>query len=197
MPFKQLLKINHKSFLVDSNSQKARFYRFLFEQLPKNDALAAIWKSKSLPKLKVFSWLLMIDRLNTRDLMQRKQWHLDTGPNCVLCQSGSLEDRDQLLFNVYLLSSVGTRWVFSGRLTDLCQRFLSARSSFVGPCFMEVVACCAWNIWKIRNDSIFKHVPVYFNRWKVGFQSDVMLHTYKIKTELVQPLVAWLADTFV
>ena len=115
-----------------------------------------------------------------------------------LNQSGSLEDRDHLFFEcvfaVQCWNKVGIQWETHRPMSE---RFLSTRCSFVGPCFMEVVPCCAWNIWKIRNDSIFKHVPVSFNRWKVGFQSDLMLHTYKIKTELVQPLVAWLADTFV
>jgi hypothetical protein len=48
-------------------------------------ALNAIWKSKSLPKIKVFLWLLMINRLNTRDLMLRNigMWGLDQ--NALIC----------------------------------------------------------------------------------------------------------------
>jgi hypothetical protein len=56
-----------------SNYASAKFYHFLFAQLPTNTALKALWKSKLLSKLKVFTWLLVHDRLNTRDLMNRKQ----------------------------------------------------------------------------------------------------------------------------
>jgi hypothetical protein len=74
------------------------FYKLMIAHLPKDIALNAIWKSKAFPKLKVFSWLLMMDRLNTRDLMIRKHWHLDSAPVCVICTEGTLEMRDHLFF---------------------------------------------------------------------------------------------------
>lgn len=68
---------DHRSFVWGDKYTLARFYKFMFEQMPRDAALNAIWKPKSLPKLKAFSWLLMHDRLNTRDLMLRKNWNLD------------------------------------------------------------------------------------------------------------------------
>jgi hypothetical protein len=35
-------------------------------------------------------------------------------------------------------------------------------------------------------------MPISFGRWKVGFQSDLLLHKYRVKTAAVQPLVDWL-----
>jgi hypothetical protein len=40
-------------------------------------------------------------------------------------------------------------------------------------------------------------MPVSFNRWKVGFQGDLLLHKHKVKSALVQPLVEWLLTIFV
>jgi hypothetical protein len=37
----------------------AIFYQFMFSAIPPDMALRAIWKSKYLPKLKVFVWLLL------------------------------------------------------------------------------------------------------------------------------------------
>jgi hypothetical protein len=34
------------------------------------------------------------------------------------------------------------------------ERILLAKSNFIGPCFFEIFACAAWNIWKVRNDLI-------------------------------------------
>jgi hypothetical protein len=72
---------------------------------------------------------------------------------------------------------------------DISDRVLMAKQSFVGPCFMEVFACVAWNIWKTRNDLIFQNHSVSFGRWRVRFRHDLMLHQFKVKAALVQPLI--------
>ena len=50
----------------------AKYYNFIFARAPQNKVLQSIWKSRCLPKLRVFVWLLLMDRLNTKDLMLRK-----------------------------------------------------------------------------------------------------------------------------
>jgi hypothetical protein len=77
------------------------------------------------------------------------------------------------------------------------ENYVTARSAFGGPCFMEVFACAMWNIWRVRNEFIFEHKPSFFGRWKVCFQGDLLLHKYKVKAALVQPLVEWLLSMFV
>jgi hypothetical protein len=182
-----------RTFIWGHKYTPSNFYRFLFQQLPKDAGLNEIWNSKALPKLKVFSWLLMIDRLNTKDLMLRKHWHIESGPECVLCQQVIMEDRDHLFFECFFAVQCWHRlnihWDMSQPISE---RLLSARANFTGPCFMEIVACAAWNIWKIRNDVIFRDIPASFARWKIGFQNDVMLHRYKVKSCKVQPLLDWL-----
>jgi hypothetical protein len=58
-----------------------------------------IWKSCALPKLKVFVWMLIMDCLNTKDIMLRKQWHVEGGPNRVLRSVHILETRHHLFFD--------------------------------------------------------------------------------------------------
>jgi hypothetical protein len=65
-------QFDERSFAWGAKYSPSKFYKFLFARLPQDAALNAIWKSKAMPKLKVFAWLLFQDRLNTRDLMQRK-----------------------------------------------------------------------------------------------------------------------------
>jgi hypothetical protein len=47
-----------------SQFMASRFYKFIFQRLPKDPAINSIWNSRALPKMKVFDWLLFMDRLN-------------------------------------------------------------------------------------------------------------------------------------
>jgi hypothetical protein len=62
---------------------------------------------------------------------------------------------------------------------------------------MEIMGCAAWNIWKVRNNVIFEGRSATIDRWKVRVQGDILLHRYKVKSALVQPLIDWLLETFV
>jgi hypothetical protein len=176
----------------------AKYYNFVFSHLPNNLALDAIWKSQALPKLRVFAWLLMHDRQNTKELMMRKNWALESGPSCVMCGDDMTESRDHLFFDCSFAlrcwSALGIHWDTSQPITE---RFIRAKQSFTGPCFMEVLVCSAWNIWKERNELIFQGQPISFGRWRVRFQSDLLLHRYRVKSAFVQPLVDWLLNIFV
>jgi hypothetical protein len=46
--------IDIKSFTLGTKYTPSKFYNFLFARLPRDEVLNAIWKSKALPKLKVF-----------------------------------------------------------------------------------------------------------------------------------------------
>jgi hypothetical protein len=117
--------VDRRMFVWGEKYTASKFYRFLFAQLPKNVALNAIWKSKALPKLKVFCWLLMMDRLNTRDLMLRKHWQLDTGPGCVLCTNTDIETREHLFSDVPLQGNAGSSWIYIGTSPNLLPKILS------------------------------------------------------------------------
>ena len=64
-----------------------------------NPILLWIWKSCCTMKIKVFAWMLIMDRLNTKDMVERRHWHIHDGVNCVLCPTHTREDRDHLFFN--------------------------------------------------------------------------------------------------
>jgi hypothetical protein len=186
---------DQRRFVWGDKYSPARYYRFLFEIVPKNEIMIDIWSSKTLPKIKVFLWLLMIDRLNTRDIMSRKNWITDSGTECSLCPTASLETSAHLFLECEFAKScwnvINIHWPSN---SSLAEGFWDAKRSFQGPCFVEVFACAAWNIWKSRNDFIFQAIPFSIDRWKVGFRSDLWLHHYRVKQALVQPLLDWLLD---
>lgn len=75
------------------------YYQLMFSCIQVCSLFGLIWKSKSLPKQKVFMWLLLLDHLSTRDMMDRLNWIVDSGVNCALCQNNPRETREHLFFN--------------------------------------------------------------------------------------------------
>jgi Fe-S cluster biosynthesis and repair protein YggX len=190
-------QFDQRTFVWGAKYTPSKFYKFLFARLPQDAALNAIWKSRAMPKLKVFTWLLFQDRLNTRDLMQRKHWFIDSGYNCVMCSQNMLETSQHLFFQCVFAQQcwdlLDIHWDFS---RDFETNYTATKASFTGPCFFEIIACATWNIWKVRNDLIFNNISTDFGRWRVCFQSDLLLHRYRVKSGCIQPLVEWIASIF-
>jgi hypothetical protein len=77
------------------SSSKA--YRLLIGQQQTSLLFKWMWTSSNLGKHKFFFWLLLMDRLNTRNLLKRKNRHLDDY-NCVLCNTNTEETCFHLFF---------------------------------------------------------------------------------------------------
>jgi hypothetical protein len=63
-----------------------------------NPIFKTLWKNPCQPKHTVFFWLLMWDRLSTRNLLRRRNMTLESY-SCVLCQLGVEETSQHLFFN--------------------------------------------------------------------------------------------------
>jgi hypothetical protein len=125
-----------------------------------------------------------------------KNWRIDSGTDCSLCQTASLETRSHLFFECDFAkdcwNAINIQWPTDKSIAD---GFWYVKNNFQGPCFVKIFACAAWNIWKSRNDFIFQAIPFSLARWKVGFQNDIWLHHYRVKQSAVQPLLGWILDT--
>jgi hypothetical protein len=66
-----------------------------------------IWKSCRQGKVKVFFWLLLNDRLNTRNFLRRKRFHIPS-VHCVLCNHDSEETLKHLFFECEFAQSYWT-----------------------------------------------------------------------------------------
>lgn len=56
-----------------------KFYQFYFRDVECDDSFKWIWKSRCTMKLKVFAWLLLLERLNTKNMLHRR--HYVVGPH--------------------------------------------------------------------------------------------------------------------
>jgi hypothetical protein len=124
------------------------FYQYQFKELRPSRAILCIWKTKCIPKIKFFAWLLLNDRLNTRNILRRRKKVLDEGYNCVMCQNSEEETAVHLFFNCPASAS---RWFSLGIVWEenlsIHQKLLQAHLDFGQPFFMEIFLMGAWCLW--------------------------------------------------
>jgi hypothetical protein len=88
----------------------SHFYQYQFRELKPSRAILDIWKTKCIPRIKFFAWLLLNDRLNTRNILRirRKCWMKDT---IVLCVTTVRKKLLLIFFSVaLLLLTDGSLW---------------------------------------------------------------------------------------
>src|SRR6266498_3131056 len=93
--------INGATFGEIINTQPEDCTGWFFKSIKPPQSFIWIWKSKCAPKLKFFMWLLQMDRLNTRNMLRRRnhpQFQLPSDCICVLCSNTEEETRDHLFF---------------------------------------------------------------------------------------------------
>ena len=82
----------------NSQDTSGRFYQLAFKHLVLPNTFKWVWKSKCTPRLKFFAWLILLDKLNTKDMLQRRNFHVQPNNHCVMCNSGVVEDLRHLFF---------------------------------------------------------------------------------------------------
>lgn len=171
----------------------SRYYQYQFSSIVPPRTVTWIWKSKCAPKIKFFAWLLLNDRLNTRNMLRRRNQFLEEGYSCVLCQNDIEETIDHLFF---FCPASTARWFALGIIwdsnADIHERLHTARQEFLQPFFMEIVMIAAWGIWNERNAFIFNKKVPNFSLWKAAFKKVILDHFCRIKPALHESIRQWL-----
>lgn len=63
-----------------------RFYQHHFAAIKPPITILWIWKSNCIPRIKFFSWLLLNDKLNTRNMLRRRNKFLEDY-SCIMCSN--------------------------------------------------------------------------------------------------------------
>lgn len=89
------------AFIWGSNKHlAAKFYTLTFNNVQVPSTFVWLWQSKCIPRIKFFGWLLIVDRLNTRNMLKRRNFHIETGYSCVMCSEGIEEDGMRLCISL-------------------------------------------------------------------------------------------------
>jgi hypothetical protein len=91
------------------------FYQYQFRELRPSRAILGIWKTKCIPKIKFFAWLLLNDRLNARNILRRRKKVSDEGYNCVMCHNSEEETAAISSSTALQLPADGLLWELFGR----------------------------------------------------------------------------------
>src|SRR3954465_14914446 len=98
------------------------------------------------PKEKGVCLVVIMDCINTKDMILRRHWHIQDGPECVLCRTQHLETRDHLFFkcnfSVRVWAYLQIDWNNGSDMVHIAKR---ARESFQKLFFAEVVFTAWWN----------------------------------------------------
>ena len=79
--------------------------------------------------------------------------------------------------------------VFWNPNTPLRQGISEFMETSSHPNCHEFFACAVWNIWKERNDLIFKGVVPSIHSCRRRTKQDLLLHQFRVKAARVQPLL--------
>ena len=148
-------------------------------------------------KNKVFGWLLLVDRLNTREMLQRKTFLLPEY-TCVMCNMAVLETRDHLFFHCPFAQ---TCWRFLAPFAVLTNRhglecLQILKSRIRQPFFMEIILMGLWAIWKTRNAFIFQQMHPNLYRCRAIFKEEMKLLKYRATRKAYADFAAWV-DSFI
>lgn len=114
-----------------------------------------LWRSSNLGNHKFFFWLLLRDRLNTRNLLRRKNMILDDY-NCTLCTTNQEETCFHLFFECPFSKecwdSIPINWNLNLSPLDMV---IVARINFGSSIFREIFITACWVLWRTRNVVIF------------------------------------------
>jgi hypothetical protein len=62
-----------KTIWKDGIFSANKFYHYTFRDQVPSPIYSMIWKSKCLLRIKVFPWLIVSDRINTKDMLHRRK----------------------------------------------------------------------------------------------------------------------------
>lgn len=177
----------------DGTYSSSLYYKHCFREVVASPIYAWIWKSKVLLRIKVFAWLMVSDRLNTREMIKRRNWKLEGTDHCVLCPTQTTETWMHLFFHCNFSVRVWTYLQIEWEPGDsFHQVFDAARRKFGKPFFAEVVILACWHIWKQRNEAIFQKVMPSFRGWRARFIHEATLHKHRVRSKVLKDWSIWI-----
>lgn len=198
----QLMSDNLNDFTLSQNKDKwnyswgsvfssSKMYKALMDHPVVHPAFKWIWKCPCQPKHKVFFWLLLKDRLSTRNILRRRGMTLEDY-TCVLCNSLVEESLDHLFLHC---SFARQCWVLLGINIQPNISFPDAvsvfRAEMQSDYFMVAVILMSWAIWTARNDLIFKGLRPSIQNCKGCFNKEINMVSHRIKPSRQEQFQLW------
>jgi hypothetical protein len=168
------------------------YYKYLHKEMQPPKPFLWIWSSRCCNKLRVFSWLLLLDRLNTRNMLKRKGYKLEgNNYDYVMCPAQREETTFHLFFSCPFASECWRRIGIQWQMDVPFFRMMELAKNHFNHSFMEVFIIAAWHIWKERNNLIFENSQASISSWKRNFKAECTLQAQRMKASLKSPFLVW------
>jgi len=178
-----LEELNNDAWTYSGGATKFRptiAYRKMLGHQEVDPAFKWLWKSYCQPKHKVFYWLLLKDRLSTRNILKEKNMALDSY-NCEICSLIVEETVDHLFWHcpfaqhcwrILNLSTIQAGGAF--------ENVMAIKDQIQSQFFMVVVVLMSWTIWWVRNELIFNNNQVGIQDGKNFFFKEAQLVSLRV-----------------
>lgn len=169
-------------------------YHHLCPQQQEQQIYKWLWKSSCRLRHKIFFWLLLHDRVNTRNLLKRKSFTLESY-NCVFCHEDTEETARHLFWDCGFVQDCWLSIIPQKRLGISClDDILLIRELLPKHIAMEIIIQGCWAIWGQRNGKIFRREGPSINCRKFKLKEDLKLLEHRIKAKYLTSLQGWISD---
>jgi hypothetical protein len=171
-----------------------RAYKVLIGYQPTIPHFSWLWKTSCQARHKFFFWLLLLDRLNTRNLLKKKNFNLPSY-NCELpgCRE---EESLEHLFQTCPFANECWDNVCPQRCKNLSliDSIKDIKDKLQVPFSMEIIILASWSIWIVRNNNVFNNQRPRFACWKAIYNEELRLLKDKIKNKYRDQFNSWLEE---
>ena len=141
-----------------------------------------------------FFWLLIKDRLSTRNLLRRRNMHLDSY-NCVLCNMLVEESAHHLFvdhsFTRMCWDILNVDIPLDGDFPNLAVEIKEQLNTWF---FMEAIILLCWTIWIVRNELIFKGNGLNLVECRRVLMYELSLLKHKVKPRHQDQFTSWIQN---
>ena len=153
-----------------------------------------IWKSAAMLRYKIFLWLLLHDRVNVRNLLARKHFHLPNY-NCELCNCSCEETSLHLIWDCPFAlqcwdSIVPSKVRGINAFDEINLLSIHLPKQFA----MSIITMGCWHIWMQRNSKIFKAQNPSVQGWRKLLKDDLKLMILRTKEKHREAFSGWITD---
>lgn len=174
----------------NSTFSSSKIYKALIGQRPTHPAFLWLWKSKCQMKHKVFFWLVLMVKVNTRGTLRRRNMILDSY-TCEMC----IRQRPETISHLFLRcsfakecwQSIGVTYVTTRPLLQIFKRI---KENLQHPFFMEIIILMTWSIWNTRNET-FNNVDPSIQSCRQRFMLEFYLASLRAPPILASAMTNW------
>jgi hypothetical protein len=172
------------------STQKA--YRHLMGQTQVHSIYKRLWKCKCQPKHKVFYWLWLKNRLNTKNMLRRKNMILESY-SCENC----LWQREETLYHLFLRCNFAKAcWNSIGitppRIAHPEEASKNLKQQLNVLFSMKVIILMTWSFWKSRNEWLFQNKDPSVHHCTHEFSKELRLVILRARGKYDISIPSWL-----